>query len=69
MELFFKTNIKCNGCIAAVTPFLNAEKKIEEWKVNLEQPDKILSVKTENLPVEAILELLKKAGYTAEEIK
>lgn len=68
-ELLFKTNIKCNGCIATVTPFLNGEKQIEEWKVDLENPERILSVKSESISSESVVDLLKKAGYTAEEIK
>ncbi|MCK9426461.1 MAG: heavy-metal-associated domain-containing protein [Ignavibacteriaceae bacterium] len=68
-ELLFKTNIKCNGCIAKVTPFLNGEKQIEEWDVNLENPDRVLSIKTESFSAEAVTELVKKAGYNAEEIK
>lgn len=68
-ELLFKTNIKCNGCIAKVTPFLDGEKQIDEWKVNLESPERILSVKSETLSSESVIELLKKAGYTAVEVK
>ena len=68
-ELLFKTNIKCNGCIATVTPFLDGEKQIQEWKVDLENPERILSVKSETLSPESIVELLKKAGYTAVEVK
>ncbi len=68
-ELLFKTNIKCNGCIATVTPFLDGEKQIDEWKVDLENPERILSVKSETVSSESVVELLKKAGYTAEEIK
>jgi len=67
-DLKFKTNIKCNGCIAKVTPFLNGEKQIQEWKVDLEDPDRILSVKTEGYSAEAVKELVNKAGYNAEEI-
>lgn len=68
-ELLFKTNIKCNGCIAKVTPFLDGEKQIDEWKVDLESPERILSVKSETLSSESVIELLKKAGYTAVEVK
>ena len=67
-ELLFKTNIKCGGCIAKVTPFLDGENQIQEWKVDLQNPERILSIKTEGLTAEAIMELLKKAGYTAEGI-
>lgn len=68
-ELLFKTNIKCNGCIATVTPFLNGEKQIEEWKVDLQSPERILSVKSKTVSSESVVDLLKKAGYTAVEIK
>jgi len=67
-ELLFKTNIKCNGCIATVTPFLNGEKQIQEWKVDLSNPERVLSVKTDGLPAEEVTELIKKAGYQAEQI-
>ena len=68
-ELLFKTNIKCNGCIAKVTPFLDGEKQIQEWKVDLENPERILSVKSESISSESVVDLLKKAGYTAAEVK
>jgi copper chaperone len=65
--LKFKTNIKCGGCIATVTPFLNADEKIANWKVDLESADRILTVVTDESAVN-VAALVKKAGYTAEEI-
>lgn len=65
--LKFKTNIKCGGCIATVTPFLNADKNIENWQVDLESASRILTVHTDH-SAEEIAELVKKAGYRAEEI-
>ena len=65
--LKFKTNIKCGGCIATVTPFLNADENIEKWQVDLENPDRILTVETDHSASE-ISELVKKAGYNAQEI-
>jgi len=67
-ELLFKTNIKCNGCIAKVTPLLNDEKDIEKWNVDLASQDRILSVTTEKTEPAKVIELLGKAGYTAEAI-
>ena len=63
----FKTNIKCSGCIATVTPFLDTDKNIENWQVDLENADRILTVQTEGSAGE-VSELLKKAGYSAQEI-
>ena len=65
--LKFKTNIKCGGCIATVTPFLNADENIEKWGVDLLSADRILTVETNHSSNE-VTELLKKAGYVAEEI-
>ncbi|KQS24754.1 heavy-metal-associated domain-containing protein [Dyadobacter sp. Leaf189] len=63
----FKTNIKCGGCVATVTPFLNADKEVANWAVDLEDPQRILKVETSH-SAEEIEELIKNAGYVAEEI-
>ncbi|WP_159472405.1 heavy-metal-associated domain-containing protein [Dyadobacter sp. 3J3] len=63
----FKTNIKCGGCIAAVTPFLTTENGIEKWAVDLQSADRILSVETDKT-AEEVADVVKKAGYLATEI-
>ena len=65
--LKFKTNIKCDGCIATITPFLTPENGIEKWAVDLQSPDRILTVETDHSAGE-VAELLEKAGYAAAEI-
>jgi copper chaperone len=42
--LKFKTNIKCGGCVATVTPYLNKFSDIEKWEVDTQNPDKILTI-------------------------
>ena len=42
--LKFKTNIKCGGCIATVTPFLNDQKEISSWTVDTNSAEKLLTV-------------------------
>lgn len=66
--LKFKTNINCGGCIKAVTPSLNAEKSIEEWNVDIDNPDKILTVKGNNITEEQVSDAVKKSGFKAEKI-
>ncbi len=61
----FKTTIKCGGCIATVTPFLNKIEGISNWSVDTNSPDKILTVETENVSAEEITNTLKSAGYQA----
>ncbi|MFW6372015.1 MAG: heavy-metal-associated domain-containing protein [Bacteroidota bacterium] len=65
--LKFKTTIKCNGCIKAVTPFLNKANNITNWDVDLENSDRILTVETSG-DAEEVKNLLKEAGYKAEEV-
>ena len=63
----FKTDIKCMGCVAQVTPHLNETIGHENWEVDITTPSKILTVKGE--PNEnKIKEALQKAGFKAEEI-
>jgi copper chaperone len=64
--LKFKTNINCGSCINTVTPFLNRLDEVDEWKVDTESPDKILTVEGEDFTAEEIISILKEAGYTAE---
>lgn len=61
----FKTNIRCGGCIAAVTPHLNSNKEIEKWEVDLASPDKVLTVQSESLDENAVKKIVEAAGYEA----
>lgn len=64
--LQFKTNINCGGCIAKVTPFLNQVEEIEDWRVDTNNPDKILTISGEELSCDLIVETIEKAGFKAE---
>lgn len=64
--LKFKTNINCGGCLAKVTPFLNQEKGIEKWDVDITNPEKTLTVETCDISVEQVMEAVKKAGFKIE---
>ncbi len=68
MEYQFKTNINCGGCVAAVTPHLNANSEIRSWKVDTQNPNKILTVDTDNLTAERVKQIVEKAGFKAEGI-
>lgn len=64
--LKFKTNIKCGGCIAAVSPHLNNIPEIARWEVDTDNPEKILSIATTApLDPQRVISTLEKAGYVA----
>lgn len=62
----FKTNINCSNCVAKVSPFLNQEDSIDNWKVDTNNPHKILTVEGEELDAEAVIQTVEKAGFKAE---
>jgi len=64
--LKFKTNVNCGGCVATVTPHMNQVKGIVSWNVDTNNPDKILSIETENVAPEEIKSILNGVGYQAE---
>jgi copper chaperone CopZ len=61
-----KTNINCSACVATVTPVLNQELGEGKWKVDIQNPKKVLSVTTENLEAADVIKAVEKAGYKAE---
>lgn len=58
----FKTNIRCDGCVAKVTPGLNETAGANNWSVDLQNPDRILHVNKEMNSTQ-IQEALIKSGY------
>ncbi|WP_129715001.1 heavy metal translocating P-type ATPase [Pedobacter sp. SYP-B3415] len=64
----FKTNINCGGCIAAVTPALNKVAGEGNWKVDTDNPAKILTVDPEAAGRDEVTEAVRTAGFTIEEI-
>lgn len=63
-----KTNIMCGSCIAKVTPVLDEALGAENWKVDTSDPKKILTVSTDTLNINEVINAVEKAGYKAEEL-
>lgn len=65
----FKTTIKCSGCVATVTPGLNETVGANNWQVDLQSPDKVLTVNTNETNKEKdVIKKLEEAGYKAEKM-
>lgn len=64
----FKTNINCNGCVEKVTPSLNGAEGIEKWEVDINNPQKILTIQTSSLNEREIIAIVKNAGYHVEKL-
>lgn len=67
--LKFKTTIKCSGCVAQATPFLDQAVGEDNWKVDILNPDKVLTIETkEGISEQTIVKAVQDAGYKAERV-
>lgn len=62
----FKTNIKCEGCIANVKPLLDKVEGITHWEVDTEAKEKTLTIESATTTKEQVIAAVQKAGYTIE---
>jgi len=62
----FKTNINCDDCVAIVTPILNATAGIAAWNVNTVNRDTFLSVISDGITKNEIMDTVHKAGFKIE---
>lgn len=64
--LTLKTDLHCNSCVTNVEPILLSISDVEEYSIDLEHPDKIISIKGKGLKSQEIISRLNNAGYHAE---
>ena len=63
----FKTNAKCGGCVARIGDALNKIVPAESWSIDLNTPEKVLTVTSERAD-EEIIRTVQQAGYKAESL-
>ncbi|OEK01560.1 hypothetical protein BFP97_08510 [Roseivirga sp. 4D4] len=68
-KAIYKTNINCGGCIATVTPFMEQAKSVEDWSVDTDSKNKLLTVSGANLDKKEVENLVKSAGFEIKEKK
>ncbi len=68
-ELKFKTNINCMGCVGQVTEALNEAVGADNWSVDIQSPDKKMTVNGENVDAKMVIAAVTKVGFRAEEIE
>jgi copper chaperone CopZ len=64
--LTLKTDLHCNSCVSKVEPILLSNSDIEEYTIDLEHPDKIISIKGKDLQSQDLISKIHDAGYHAE---
>ncbi|MCS4226208.1 hypothetical protein [Sphingobacterium sp. BIGb0165] len=61
----FKTNLNCGGCVSKVSADLDNAAGICEWSVDTSDSDKILTVKSNGISEEEVIEIIKRKGFIA----
>lgn len=59
----YETNLKCGSCVKAIAPRLNAEPSIHNWSVDLDTPQKILTVEGNDVSDHRVASLVADSGY------
>ncbi|MTB49586.1 heavy-metal-associated domain-containing protein [Lewinella sp. W8] len=61
----FQTNINCGSCVRSVTPFLDEVKGVTIWRVDVDDPRKVLTVEGEASEAD-IVAMVEEAGFDIE---
>ena len=64
----FKTNINCGGCVASVKSHLDNAEGIYHWEVDTANKNKILTVRSEGITKQEVVETVQNAGFKIEPI-
>lgn len=67
-ELKFKTSINCGGCVSKVKPVLDSTEGIKNWNVDTDNADKILTVESDGIAEDKVVEIIKAKGFNIERV-
>lgn len=59
----FKTNLNCSNCVSKVQNELDNAPSIQEWSVDTDNPEKILTVTADENAQETIETIVKSKGF------
>ena len=67
-QVKLKTDLSCRHCVMKVEPVLKATEGIVSYSIDLENPDKTLTIESNGANIDRLILSFKKAGYNAEVI-
>jgi hypothetical protein len=59
----FKTNLRCQACVATIKPLFDGDPTIKRWSADTSNSDKVLTVEGDAVDSRRVAQLLEKAGY------
>lgn len=67
--MIFKTNAKCEGCLAKIEEILQGKIRREEWNLDLSDSNRPLAVASDKLAADDVVELISKAGFKIKQME
>lgn len=67
MKRTYNSNINCDRCVSTVSTVLNDHEGVKDWEVDLEHPDKKITIDLDPEQEKVILTKLNDLGYILEE--
>ena len=65
-KVTLKTDLSCKHCVMKVEPILKEGKGIVSYSIDLENPNKTVTIESEGANIKKLIRNFSKAGYTAE---
>ena len=69
MTRTFTTNLRCGGCVSKIKPGFDAEPGFRNWSVDLERPERTLTVNGDDVSPSRVKQLVAAAGFEATEVE
>jgi len=67
-QIKLKTDLSCKHCVMKVEPILKSTEGVVDYSVDLEHPDRIVSISSEDADINSLIAGFKNAGYVAEKV-
>ncbi|WP_369526144.1 hypothetical protein [Parabacteroides goldsteinii] len=67
--IIFKTNAKCEGCLAKIEEILQGKISRGEWNLDLFDSNRPLTVASDKLAADDVVKLISKAGFKIEQME
>lgn len=67
-KVVLKTDLSCKHCVMKVEPLLKSEQGVLEYSIDLENPDRLVTITSEGANIDSVIAGFKTAGYSAKKI-
>ena len=67
-KVVLRTDLGCKHCVIKVEPVLKNETGIVDYSIDLEHPDKLVTIFSESADINKVISKFNNAGYMAEKI-